>query len=56
LTHTGALIDGYRPLDLEVEYFDTSIPVASVVLAALDLPVPRATFPTSHTLLGDSRR
>lgn len=35
LTHTGALIDGYRPLDLEVEYFDTSVPVASVVLAAL---------------------
>ena len=35
LTHTGALIDGYRPLDLEVEYFDTSVPVASVVLVAL---------------------
>ena len=35
LTHTGALIDGYRPLDLEVEYFDTSVPVASVVLLAI---------------------
>jgi len=35
LNHTGALIDGYRPLDLEVEYFDTSIPVASVLLLAV---------------------
>ena len=37
LTHTGVLIDGYRPLDLEVEYFDTSVPVATVVLLALGL-------------------
>lgn len=35
VTHTGSLIDGYRPLDLEVEYFDTSVPVATAILLTL---------------------